>query len=220
LFLNGTEVGSKPLEGTINAAPGVRVAIGSQPGGKERLFDGLLDDIRVVDRAMGPTELRELAKSSGSSVQPIQPTPVQTPTPLPTTQPAPVQNPAPEPEPNPDPLPAPVPAPQPIEKPASGTEPIAIPAPPPATRSVTLRWTPPATRENGDYLSLGEIGGYEIYYTGELSGKEGTFTVKNGSASNYKISSLSPDIYHFSMSAIDSRDVKSKLSDVVEVDLR
>jgi outer membrane biosynthesis protein TonB len=219
LFLNGTEVGSKALQGTIDTAPDIKVAIGSQPGGQEKLFDGLLDDIRVLDRALGSTELRELAKANGS-VLPIEPTPLSTPQPAPEPEPEPDTAPATAPEPKPESEPAPAPAPQPVEQPASGTEPIAVATPAPATRSVTLRWTPPATRENGDYLSLGEIGGYEIYYAGELSGKEGKLTVNDGRASSYKISSLAPDIYHFSMSAIDSKDMKSTMSDVVEVDLR
>ncbi len=144
------------------------------------------------------------------------PSPVPEPISSPAPSPVPVPEPAPAPAPKPEPQPAP--APQPIEQPAPDTEPVAAPAP--TTRSVTLKWNPPATRENGDYLSLGEIGGYEIYYAGELSGKEGKFSVNDGRASNYTISSLSPDIYHFSMSAIDSKDMKSKMSDVVEVDLR
>lgn len=210
LFLNGIEVGSKALQGSIDAAPGIKVAIGSQPGGRERLFDGLLDDIRILNRAMSATELRELARANSSSMQPMQPTPIssQTPAPQPVPLPAPQPNSTSDPEP------------EPIEKPAAGTEPIVAPAPGATTRSVTLKWTAPATRESGEYLSLGEIGSYEIYYTGELSGKGGTLTVRGGSTSNYTISSLPPDIYHFSMSAIDSKNVKSKLSDMVEVDLR
>ena len=86
--------------------------------------------------------------------------------------------------------------------------------------ALTLRWKAPSVRENGDYLSIGEISGYEIYYTAGNSKESVSIIIDGGNVSSYSLSSLNPDIYYFSMSAIDSGQLKSKISAVVEVDLQ
>lgn len=61
LYLDGLQVGSMPVTGTISVDPAIRVAVGSQPGGVARWFDGSLDDVRILDRAMSPAEIFDLA---------------------------------------------------------------------------------------------------------------------------------------------------------------
>ncbi len=62
LYLDGVEVGSTPLSGTIDVDPTVDVFIGSQPtGAGSRFFDGLIDDVRIVQRALSAAEVAALA---------------------------------------------------------------------------------------------------------------------------------------------------------------
>lgn len=178
---------------------------------------GTSTNIGNIDQMMAAEAARVAPKVVASPLQKPKLSPAVTGL-APVTAPAP--KPVPDPVPMPAPEPKPEPAPEPTPQPAPDTEPAAKPTPAPVTRSVTLKWTAPATRENGAYLSLSEISSYEIYYAAELSGKESTLIISDGSVSTYKVSSLPPDIYHFSMSAIDTKDVKSKMSNVVEIDLR
>ncbi|MEM1182473.1 MAG: PQQ-dependent sugar dehydrogenase [Acidobacteriota bacterium] len=64
LFLNGVEVGSLAKTGAVAADPGVDAWIGDQPGGA-RPFDGLIDDVRIYDRALGSSELLGLLTGQG-----------------------------------------------------------------------------------------------------------------------------------------------------------
>ena len=58
LYLDGVEVGSKPLSGPVDVDPSLPVAVGAQPpGAGPRFFDGLLDDVRIVQRALSADEL-------------------------------------------------------------------------------------------------------------------------------------------------------------------
>jgi hypothetical protein len=58
LYLDGQVVGSTPLTGAVDVASTVSVAVGNQPGGAGlRGFDGLLDDIRILQRPLSEGEL-------------------------------------------------------------------------------------------------------------------------------------------------------------------
>ena len=58
LYLDGQPVGSTPLSGPVDADPAMPVAVGNQPAGAgARPFDGLLDDIRILQRPLSPSEL-------------------------------------------------------------------------------------------------------------------------------------------------------------------
>jgi chitodextrinase len=62
LYLDGVEVASQPRLGTVNMDPLIPVTIGSQPpGAGGRYFDGLLDDVRILQRAMSVGEIASLA---------------------------------------------------------------------------------------------------------------------------------------------------------------
>ncbi|MCP3918037.1 MAG: tandem-95 repeat protein [bacterium] len=66
LYLNGQPVGSSPLAGSIDVAPLVPVAVGGQPpGAGSRNFDGLLDDVRILQRALSAAEVAALVGGSG-----------------------------------------------------------------------------------------------------------------------------------------------------------
>jgi hypothetical protein len=62
LYLDGVEVGSAALTGPVDVDPLVPVVVGSQPpaaGG--RFFDGLIDDVRILSRALSATEVGQIA---------------------------------------------------------------------------------------------------------------------------------------------------------------
>jgi VCBS repeat-containing protein len=61
LYLDGNEVGSTALSGSVDIDPSVAVAVGSQPvGAGGRYFDGLLDDVHILQRALNASELSAL----------------------------------------------------------------------------------------------------------------------------------------------------------------
>ena len=57
IYKNGLEVGSLPKGGTLSTDPTVKVAIGNQPAGEDRPFDGLIDEVLVCSRAMSETQI-------------------------------------------------------------------------------------------------------------------------------------------------------------------
>ena len=61
LFLDGVEVGGTLHPGEVDTDPTIPFAVGGQPMGPGRHFDGLVDDVRMLRRALGPTEMLALA---------------------------------------------------------------------------------------------------------------------------------------------------------------
>jgi hypothetical protein len=153
------------------------------------------------------------------SVKAAAPAPAPAPTPTPEPEPAPAPTPEPEPAPAPAPAPEPEPAPAPAPAPAPEPEPAPAPAPAPATASYSaqLSWSIPTTRTNGTALTVGELAGYEIYYTNDLGSVAVTVPVSGGTSTSYTIPNIAAGTYHFSISAIDSNNLKSGLSPVVNV---
>jgi DNA mismatch repair ATPase MutL len=90
------------------------------------------------------------------------------------------------------------------------------------TRSITLSWTPPSTRANGDALELSEISGYEVYYfmDGSPDGDGETNAINSPNITELAIDDLSPGIYYFSIAAIDTDGLASEMSEAVEADLQ
>jgi len=84
-----------------------------------------------------------------------------------------------------------------------------------ADRRATLSWTTPDTRADGAPLAVGELGGYEIYMLAESTGETRVFTVADPMTTSYTVDGLTPDTYHFSMSAFDIDGVFSPLSAIV-----
>ena len=89
-----------------------------------------------------------------------------------------------------------------------------------ADRRATLSWMTPVTRADGAPLSVGELGGYEIYMLAESTGETRVFTVSDPMTTSYTVDGLSPDTYHFSMSAFDITGAFSPLSAIVSKTVR
>lgn len=65
LYLDGAEVGSMPLVGTIDTDPTMPMSVGSQPAGAGgEAFHGHIDDLRIEARALGGLEIAALANVS------------------------------------------------------------------------------------------------------------------------------------------------------------
>ena len=55
-------VGSTPLIGAVDRAPGVSVAVAGQPAGAGlRYFDGVLDEVGLWQRPLATNEIKSLA---------------------------------------------------------------------------------------------------------------------------------------------------------------
>lgn len=69
LYLDGVEVGSTALSGVVDQNPSVAVAVGSQPAGAGgQHFDGLIDDVRILQRALTAAEIATvLTGNAGAS---------------------------------------------------------------------------------------------------------------------------------------------------------
>lgn len=92
----------------------------------------------------------------------------------------------------------------------------------PETRNITLSWTPPSTRANGDALELSEIDGYEIYYfmDGSPDGEGETNAINSPNITEFAIDDLVPGVYYFSIAAIDTDGLVSEMSEAIEADLQ
>lgn len=138
-----------------------------------------------------------------------QPQPEPTPEPEPAPEPEPTPEPAPEPEqepaPQPEPEPAPEPAPEPT--PTSDSEPVEVDG------SVTLRWSLPDARVNGEALydetGAYEIKGYEIRYKSILSDGYKTVELDDGLQETHIIGALS-GLFSFEIAAYDSDGLYSE----------
>jgi hypothetical protein len=60
LYVNGSQVGSLPYTGTVNTGSGIELSSGGEP------YDGRLDDLRIYNRALTPSEIAALAAGTDS----------------------------------------------------------------------------------------------------------------------------------------------------------
>jgi len=61
LYLDGEEIALAPYKRVLNANTGVCLRIGVCSGPRNRYFDGLIDDVMILDRALSAEEIRRLA---------------------------------------------------------------------------------------------------------------------------------------------------------------
>jgi len=60
LYLDGVEVGSQPITGTVDAGFGVVFSSGAEP------LDGLLDEVEIFDRALDASEIRAIFEADAA----------------------------------------------------------------------------------------------------------------------------------------------------------
>jgi len=90
------------------------------------------------------------------------------------------------------------------------TLPFSVHVLPAASKGVTIAWAPPT--ENTDGSSLTNLAGYRIHYGTSPSELGHTIEIDNADASSYTITSLSPGIWYFAVSALNSDSIESDLS--------
>ncbi len=75
--------------------------------------------------------------------------------------------------------------------------------------AVRLEWSTPDHRENGSYLELSEIGGYEIRYQTGVNGEPVTILVEDQHATSHELS-VSAGVYLFSIAVYDTNGLYSE----------
>ena len=81
--------------------------------------------------------------------------------------------------------------------------------------AVTLTWDAPLTRLDNTPLPPGEIARYRIYYGTKEGDYPNYFDLDDGTATQVKITDLSPGTYYFVMKTYDTNGIESKYSNVV-----
>lgn len=70
---------------------------------------------------------------------------------------------------------------------------------------IILKWELPTSRADGEALSVADIGGYEIAYSG-VDGRRITIPIDDPLTSQYKIFNLPPNNYAFNISSYDTEN--------------
>ncbi len=81
------------------------------------------------------------------------------------------------------------------------------------TISTTLSWTPPM--QNSDRSPLTDLAGYKIDYGNESGNYHTSIHNDNPGIVIYVVENLTPNIYHFVLTAINSSGVESQFSNEV-----
>lgn len=93
------------------------------------------------------------------------------------------------------------------ETPPPETDPV-IDTPP----VISLSWTIPAEREDGTYLPVYEIAGYEVRYSRDQSSDVTVIRIDDAQKTDWVIEDVAPGEYQFSIATIDSEGVYSDFS--------
>jgi hypothetical protein len=68
LFKNGVRVGSMPHSGTVAVNPNAPVWIGDVSGSVRKPFDGVIDDVRLYDRALSDEQIQSLYHDGSAGI--------------------------------------------------------------------------------------------------------------------------------------------------------
>lgn len=79
----------------------------------------------------------------------------------------------------------------------------------PTSKSLSISWTLPSSRENGDPLPSGEIGGYEILHKEESALTFTSNILTDSSITNYVIEGLEVGTYEVKIATFDSEGLYS-----------
>jgi hypothetical protein len=79
--------------------------------------------------------------------------------------------------------------------------------------STTLSWTPPT--QNLDGSPLTDLAGYKMYYGNEPGNYHTSIRIDNPGITIYVVENLTPNIYYFVLTAINSSGVESQISNEV-----
>lgn len=75
--------------------------------------------------------------------------------------------------------------------------------------SVVLSWSPPTERNNGEPITVAELGGYELRYTLAGASEQLTVVVPDGTATSYRIDELPGGSHAFQIAVYDTNGLYS-----------
>jgi|GEM_PF-847759 len=84
------------------------------------------------------------------------------------------------------------------------------PVTPSVTPSLQLNWFVPSARENGDVLSLADIGGYELRYRVKGTSVFKSLVIRGASNKSYLLRGLAAGVYEFQIATFDADGLYSK----------
>ena len=84
---------------------------------------------------------------------------------------------------------------------------------------VKLNWIAPSEREDGTPLSLSEIAGYRIYYGSSTGAYPNLIEMMDGSAVEVNLNNLSPGLYYFVITTLDTDGRESAFSEEVMINI-
>jgi hypothetical protein len=82
-----------------------------------------------------------------------------------------------------------------------------------AMGSATLSWNPPTQNADGSVLS--DLAGYKIYYGRDADSLGRTVVLNNPGLTRYVIEDLSPDVWYFTVTSVNSEGVESGRSALI-----
>jgi hypothetical protein len=84
-----------------------------------------------------------------------------------------------------------------------------------STEGVSLSWSAPITREDGDLLTLSELEGFRVYYGTDKNALNALVDLNDSSETSYTVTGLSPGVYYFAVTAYDYDGLESGYSEIV-----
>ncbi|WP_097458854.1 fibronectin type III domain-containing protein [Mangrovitalea sediminis] len=81
----------------------------------------------------------------------------------------------------------------------------------------SLVWQEPVAREDGSLLYPSEIAQYHVYYKFTYEKQYHLITIPDGSTTELSLSSFSPGIYDFEVTAVDQQGLESGPSQAVQI---
>ncbi len=87
----------------------------------------------------------------------------------------------------------------------------------PKGKVMSVTWSAPSARANGDPLSLSEIAGYQVYYGTKAGNYPNQIDVNNPTAESIEIAGLTSGTYYLVLTTIDSDGRESSYSPEIVV---
>jgi hypothetical protein len=93
---------------------------------------------------------------------------------------------------------------------------IEVVEPEPVVGSVSLAWTPPATRTDGSALDMSEIGGYKIYMGTTADDMQQVMDLADSTITDYVMENLDSGDYYFAVTIYDTEGNESAFSNIAQ----
>ncbi len=85
--------------------------------------------------------------------------------------------------------------------------------------SVSLSWSAPSSRSDGNYLSVSDLAGYKVYMGSSESNMTQLVDLNDYNITGYTVDNLESGSYYFAVTAYDNDGLESGFSQVIRVDV-